>query len=62
MSRNGRHWRLLVRLPPGYGQHTPALFEWLRTLLIPALLRAPMQITVEFVPPDESDRDIDETE
>jgi hypothetical protein len=55
-SNGKRHaWRLVLRLPAGYDRETPALFEWLRTWLIPALLQAPMRISVEFRPPERSD-------
>jgi hypothetical protein len=54
-SANGkRHaWRLVLKLPPGYEDETPALFAWLRDWLIPALLEAPLRVTLSFEPPDD---------
>jgi hypothetical protein len=54
-SANGkRHaWRLVLKLPPGYEDHTPALFAWLRDWLIPALLEAPLRVTLSFEPPED---------
>jgi hypothetical protein len=54
-SSNGkRHaWRLVLKLPPGYEDETPALFAWLRDHVIPALLAAPVRVTLSFEPPDD---------
>jgi hypothetical protein len=46
------HWRLTVQLPPDYADQAPAIFKWLRLWLIPALLQAPVEITLAFEPPD----------
>lgn len=54
-SSNGNRssWRLLLRLPKGYETDTPALFAWLRDELIPAILHAPLRITLELRPPED---------
>jgi hypothetical protein len=51
---NGKrsHWRLTVQLPPDYADQAPAIFAWLRDALIPAVLSAPVPITLAFEPPD----------
>lgn len=60
-SDHSSHWRLVVQLPKDYAEDAPAIFSWLRDALIPAVLAAPVKVTLIFEPPD-SDRDIDETE
>jgi hypothetical protein len=54
-SANGkrRAWRLVLKLPPGYEDEAPALFAWLRDHVIPALLNAPVRVTLSFEPPDD---------
>jgi hypothetical protein len=54
-SANGKRssWRLVLKLPPGYEDEAPALFAWLRHHIIPALLHAPVRVTLEFVPPED---------
>jgi hypothetical protein len=54
-SANGkrRAWRLVLKLPPGYEDEAPALFAWLREHVIPALLNAPVRVTLSFEPPED---------
>jgi hypothetical protein len=53
--RNGyrRAWRLRVHLPELGSVETAPLFQWLREFVIPACLNAPVQVTLELVPPDD---------
>lgn len=55
MTENGqrRSWRLVLRLPDKYTDDTSSLFRWLREWLIPALLHAPMRVTLELRAPDD---------
>jgi hypothetical protein len=55
VTENGqrRHWRLVLRLPDDYAEDTAALFQWLRTYVIPACLNAPVQVTLELRVPED---------
>jgi hypothetical protein len=44
---------LRVQLPADYAEHAPALFAWLRDALIPAVLDAPLPVTLIFEPPSD---------
>jgi hypothetical protein len=44
---------LRVQLPADYAEHAPALFGWLRDDLIPAVLNAPLPVTLVFEPPSD---------
>ena len=52
-------WRLRVHLP-AMDENAHAVFAWLRESLIPAVLAAPFDVLVEFVP-NESDRPAGDT-
>ena len=64
MTKNGdKPWRMRVQLPQGYEGDSRELFEWLRHWLLPAILHAPIRITLHLVPPDDDDvHPFDETE
>ncbi len=54
MTTNGRRaWRLIVRLPDVDPETAPAVFRWIREHVIPTALEAPVQVTVELLPPDD---------
>jgi hypothetical protein len=44
---------LRVQLPADYAEHAPALFAWLRDDLLPAVLNAPVPVTLIFEPPSD---------
>ena len=48
-----RPWRLILKLPDGYADEAQPIFEWLRSELIPAVLHAPVRVSVIFEPPDD---------
>jgi hypothetical protein len=50
---NRRHWRLVLKLPEDYAANTGLLFSWLRDWLIPAILHAPVQVTLELRVPED---------
>lgn len=60
-DNGARPWRLILKLPDGYADDAQAIFEWLRSELIPAVLHAPVRVTVIFEPPGSDRPDVQDS-